>query len=94
MIFFFEKPSSKIKQLGTVDATINCQMTFKAFPYDEQDCLFEIVPIERTPVEYFKMTTSMVEFISWPRQFVPTASEFEYKVSRLFKEENLKYITT
>ena len=83
MFFFFEKPSRKIKQIGTVDATINCHMTFKTFPYDVQDCLFEIVPIERTQVEYLKMTTSMVEFSTWPRQFAPTASEFEYKVSEL-----------
>ena len=84
MFFFFEKPSRKIKQIGTVDATINCQMTFKTFPYDVQDCLFEIVPIERTQAEYLKMTTSMVEFSTWPRQFAPTASEFEYKVSELW----------
>ena len=83
MFFFFEKPSRKIKQIGTVDATINCQMTFKTFPYDVQDCLFEIVPIERTQAEYLKMTTSMVEFSTWPRHFAPTASEFEYKVSEL-----------
>ena len=80
LLLFFDKENRTVRQYGTIDVTISCIMTFRMFPYDSQDCLFEMVAMDRTKVEFLKMTTSLVEFATWPRQFSPTASEFEYKV--------------
>ena len=79
-LLFFDKNKNRVYRLSTFDATINCKMTFKMFPYDSQDCFFQMVEIERTEVDHLKMSTSVVQFETWPHQFSPTVSEFEYKV--------------
>ena len=80
LLLFFDMSNNTVRQYGTVDVTINCMMTFRMFPFDVQDCFYEMVAIDRKQVEYLKMKTSLVEFAAWPRQFSPTASEFEYEV--------------
>ena len=80
LLLFFDAAKNTVRQYGTVDVTINCIMTFRMFPYDAQDCFYEMVAIDRTQVEYLEMKTSLAEFVAWPRQFSPTASEFEYEV--------------
>ena len=80
LLLFFDMSNNTVRQYGTVDVTINCMMTFRMFPFDAQDCFYEMVAIDRKQVEYLKMKTSLVEFAAWPRQFSPTASEFEYEV--------------
>ena len=83
LLLFLDKINSTVRQYATVDVTIKCIMTFRMFPYDSQDCFYEMVAMDRTQVEYLKMTTSLVEFETWPRQFSPTASEFEYEVKAI-----------
>ena len=83
LLLFLDKINSTVRQYASVDVTIKCIMTFRMFPYDSQDCFYEMVAMDRTPVEYLKMTTSLVQFETWPRQFSPTASEFEYEVKAI-----------
>ena len=69
-----------IQQVVVTDVTITCPMTFTSFPFDTQNCPFEILDVERPPLDFFRMVTSEIQFSEWPRQFSPTASEFEYQV--------------
>ena len=69
-----------IQQVVVTDVTITCPMTFTSFPFDTQSCPFEILDVERPPLDFFRMVTSEIQFSEWPRPFSPTASEFEYQV--------------
>ena len=69
-----------IQQVVVTDVTITCPMTFTSFPFDTQSCPFEILDVERPPLDFFRMVTSQIQFSDWPRPFSPTASEFEYQV--------------
>ena len=79
-ILILHNTTQTIQQVFVLDVTITCAMKFKAFPFDSQSCPFELLDIERPPVDFFRMVTSTVEFTDWPRPFSPTASEFDYEV--------------
>ena len=79
-ILILHNTTQTIQQVFVLDVTITCAMNFKAFSFDSQSCPFELLDVERPPVDFFTMVTSTVEFTIWPRPFSPTASEFDYQV--------------
>ena len=91
-ILILHNTTQTIQQVFVLDVTITCAMNFKAFPFDSQSCPFELLDIERPPVDFFTMVTSTVEFTDWPRPFSPTASEFDYEVFFYIKECSILHL--
>ena len=79
-VLMLNNATKTIQQTVVIDIKITCPMTFTRFPFDTQSCPFEILDLERPPVDIFRMITSKIQFSEWPRPFSPTESEFEYKV--------------
>jgi len=82
-ILILHNTTQTIQQVFVLDVTITCSMKFKAFPFDSQSCPFEVLDIERPPVDFFSMVTSTVGFTDWPRPFSPTVSGFDYETMHI-----------
>ena len=79
-VLWLNNGTRMIQQAVVIDVTVTCPMTFRSFPFDAQNCPLEVLDVERSPVEFFRMETAMAKFSDWPHLFSPTESEFEYEV--------------